>query len=190
MNMRTTDDPTRQREICAHTEAQRQCTAEAEGRGLHSLWGELWIVRLSGSSSCIEYKLPFHSRPRACSRAGVKSSLFHVQSDWCGGHTLTAGIWGNIPDSPCCSSSHKPPLVLGNYAEGVCGWRKVNTFRYLKYFSGKKAADAYPAIKGNFWSDYCLPTGVFHYNPILRWLRLDCKNSVGENLAYQSTPFG
>lgn len=146
MYMHTTNHSTRQREICAKIEAQPWCAAKAKAWGLHSLWGKLWIVRLSGSSSCIEYKLPFHNRPRVCSRAGVKSSLFHVKSDWCGGHKLTAEIWGNIPDSPCSSSAHKPPLVLGNYLEGV--WlRKGGTHVGISSISREKTASAYPAIQ-------------------------------------------
>lgn len=147
MNMHTTNYSTRQREICAKIEARPRCTAKAKARGLHSLWGKLWIVRLSGSSSCIEYKLPFHNRPRVCSWAGVKSSLFYVKSDWCGGHRLTAEIWRNIPESPRASSAHKPPLVLlGNYLEGA--WLKKGGTRLgISNISQEKTTNAYPVIK-------------------------------------------
>ena len=77
--MYTRNYSTRQREICAKIGVQPWYTAKAKEWGLHSHWEKLRIERLSGSSSYIEYKLPFHNSPRVYSWAGVKSSLFHVR---------------------------------------------------------------------------------------------------------------
>lgn len=79
--MYTRNYSTRQREICAKIGVQPWYTAKAKEWGLHSHWEKLRIEKLSGSSSYIEYKLPFHNSPRVYSWAGVKSSLFHVKSD-------------------------------------------------------------------------------------------------------------
>lgn len=54
-----------------------------------------------------------------------------------------------MPDSPCCSPSHKPPLVLGNYLEGA--WlSKDGTHLGISNISQEEIANAYTAIKENF----------------------------------------
>lgn len=163
MDMHTRNYYTRQCEICAEIEAQPWCVAKAKREGFPpsgescELWG-------SQDQACA-LTISFHFiTVWGCAAGQELNQVFHVKSDWCEGYKLTAVIWGNIPDSPCSPSSHKPPLVLGNYLESA--WlRKGGTHLGMSNISQEKIADAYPAIKENFESDYCLFTGAFHYKP-------------------------
>lgn len=57
---------------------------------------------------------------------------------------------GNLREhsrQPRSSSAHKPPLVQGNYLEGV--WlKKGGTHVGISSISREKTANAYPAIQG------------------------------------------